>query len=240
MMVCVDFGNTLVKAGIFEQGKMLNNLRTDYEQLHVLHSFIVDSQVSEIAVCNVSGKGDSILSELAANLQIHHLTSATALPFINEYKTPLTLGTDRIAAVAGAHMLFPETTCLIIDCGTCMTTDVITHDGVYKGGSISPGLQMRLKSMHTFTGKLPELDFKIPESITGNSTAECMFSGAFHGMIAEIGYFAEHYAHSLGSCQLVLSGGDAELFAEHLNLNIFAAPDLVLYGLYQIYRQHDS
>lgn len=240
MMVCVDFGNTHVKAAHISHGKILNNVRTDYSNLHELHHFIADSQAVALAVCNVSGKSDATLHTLPKAIPVYTLTGDTPLPFKNEYKTPHTLGTDRIAAIAGAQLLFPETACLVIDCGTCMTTDFITRDGVYKGGSISPGLHMRLKAMHSFTGKLPEIDFKVPENITGNSTSECMRTGAFHGMIAEIRYLAEHYTQQLGTCQVVLCGGDAELFAEHLNLNIFAAPDLVLYGLYQIYHQYDS
>lgn len=240
MIACIDFGNTRAKAALFLNGKMVQNISVDYSRVSELHLFLQQADIKAIAVCDVSGKGENILHVFSEQSKIHHLNAATPLPFINDYATPQTLGADRIAAIAGAQMLYPRANCLVIDCGTCLTSDFITADGHYVGGTISPGLHMRLKAMHTFTGKLPMVDLKIPESFPGNDTASCMLHGAFTAMLDEISGLVQRYNSQYGPSKLLICGGDAELFAEHLNLNIFAAPNLVLYGLYQIYLQHDT
>ena len=58
---------------------------------------------------------------LFANIPYVHLLSyKSKLPFKIEYETPETLGTDRIAGVAGAFNLFPESEILVIDAGTAI------------------------------------------------------------------------------------------------------------------------
>jgi type III pantothenate kinase len=240
MIGCIDFGNTRIKAAIISGGNIIQKISVDYSNAAELHMFLQRHDVRAIATCDVSGKGENILTILQSKINIHRLNGSTLLPFNNKYLTPKTLGADRIAAVAGAQLLFPNTTCMVIDCGTCMTTDVITADGQYVGGTISPGLNMRLRAMHEFTGKLPLVEFRNPLIFPGNDTDSCMLNGAFTGMVDEINGAARRYTELYGPCKVLMCGGDADLFAEHLNLNIFAAPDLVLFGLYQIYRQHDT
>src|SRR5688500_16405275 len=83
------------------------------------------------------------------------MTESTPLPIVNLYKTPKTLGPDRLSnAVAGAF-LFPKKNVLIVDTGTCIKYDFINKNREYCGGSISPGLAMRYRALHEFTGKLP-------------------------------------------------------------------------------------
>ena len=82
-----------------------------------------------------------------------------ALPIALKYETPETLGTDRLAAALAANVFFPGENTLVISAGTCLTTDFVTDKGEYIGGSIAPGLRMRLRAMHHFTGRLPLIEF---------------------------------------------------------------------------------
>ncbi len=67
-----------------------------------------------------------------------------------EYETPETLGSDRIAAVAGAFSLFPGSEVLIVDAGTALTFEFLSAEYI-QGGTISPGLTMRFKALNKFT-----------------------------------------------------------------------------------------
>ena len=86
------------------------------------------------------------------------LNHQTPLPVVNLYETPETLGYDRMAAVVGANEQFPHRDILVIDAGTCITYEFIDSKGQYHGGNISPGMQMRFKALHQFTGRLPLVD----------------------------------------------------------------------------------
>ena len=158
------------------------------------------------------------------------------LPFENEYRSPETLGVDRLANVAAAQVFFPKTNCLVIDAGSCVTYDLLEEGIRYKGGLISPGLKMRQRSMHSFTERLPG---------GGNSQRSHwthyrrgLASGAFFGLLHEvkglIGRFSERY----GDLQILLTGGDAPSLEKHLENSIFARPQLALVGLNELCNHH--
>lgn len=157
----------------------------------------------------------------------------TALPVKNAYKTPNTLGLDRIAGAVGANYLWPGKNILIIDFGTCITSDIITNH-TFLGGAISPGLMMRYKAMHTFTGRLPQPDFTEQAEITGNTTEGSLHSGVQFGIIGEINNRIATYMKQYEDLHVVICGGDAPYFVNRLNYKIFANQNLVLIGLNQI------
>lgn len=163
--------------------------------------------------------------------KVFELKHSVKLPFVNRYKTPATLGKDRIAAVAGAMKLHPQKQILIIDAGTCITTDNVTAEGEYLGGSISPGLKMRYRALSKFTGSLPLLDFQLAAEYIGRSTADSIHSGVWMGMLAEINDRITNANAGHADTVVILTGGDATLLADHLKYRIFAEPLLVHYGI---------
>jgi type III pantothenate kinase len=151
------------------------------------------------------------------------------------YETPQTLGHDRIANCCGAWASNPEKTSVVIDCGTCLKIDVVDHLGRFIGGSISPGLRTRYRSLADYTGKLPLL-----EPLSGNipypgiSTEGSMRSGVQNGILAEINAFLSRYKEDYPKLYIFLTGGDMEYFAAILKSPIFVAPDLTARGLNEI------
>jgi type III pantothenate kinase len=162
------------------------------------------------------------------------------MPIQIRYATPETLGVDRIAAACGAIALFPGKNCLAIDAGTCITYDFIDHAGNYWGGGISPGIEMRLKAMHTFTTRLPLVKVNQQASLIGNSTESCLQSGALFGVLGEIEGIIQKYDQNYQELKVIICGGDISLFENQLKPTIFAAPDLVLMGLNRILLQNAS
>ncbi len=155
------------------------------------------------------------------------------LPIKNLYKTPKTLGMDRLAGVMGAQAMYPGKNVLVMDLGTCIKYDFIDAKGCYHGGNIAPGLSMRLSSMHEMTGKLPLVAAKFNKEVLGKSTTEAMQNGAVWGIKLEIEGFIKTLTEKWGDITIILSGGDSNYFGEIIESKIFVCPDLILIGLNQ-------
>ncbi|MFT7498501.1 MAG: type III pantothenate kinase, partial [Porticoccaceae bacterium] len=141
---------------------------------------------------------------------------------------------DRIALASASVFKFPNKNVLVIDAGTCITYDFIDKKGVYYGGAIAPGIEMRYKSLYTFTDKLPLLDVTDPKQLTGNSTEESIHSGIVNGILSEIEGMIDRYKEKNKELTVVLTGGDTNFLAKRLKNSIFANPNFLLEGLNNI------
>lgn len=157
-----------------------------------------------------------------------------------EYETPQTLGVDRVAAAAGAHAIYPSNACLVIDAGTCITYEFVSETGVYKGGNISPGLRMRLAAMNHFTGKLPLVEFALPDREIGFSTASALQNGALRGAIYELQHYVSAFRQNHPQGKVLVCGGDSPFLRPHLPSGTEFRSSLVLEGLAKLheYAQH--
>ncbi len=118
--------------------------------------------------------------------------------------------------------------------GTCITYDLLTVEGTYHGGAISPGIAMRLKAMNIFTSRLPlaETDINVP--LIGQTTLQSLQSGAINGTRAEIEGLIRMYEEKYPELLVLVGGGDNIYFDSKFKNSIFAASNLVLEGLQAI------
>lgn len=236
--IVVDAGNTRVKMAMFDHDALLHLLVLAHENFwETLFAWVGSDQIEQVLISDVSGK----LEALKPNdlpISIVWLNAETILPFKNLYQSKATLGADRKALVAAAMYFYPKKPCLIIDAGTCVTFDLLTAFEEYLGGSICPGLHMRLQAMHTFTGKLPLPTFTEIPALTGTSTDSCLLSGAYYGLISEIEYFAAQYQQQFEGLHILLTGGDAQVLAKRIKTSIFVHEHLLLFGLHKILSHH--
>ncbi|WP_439880886.1 type III pantothenate kinase [Pontibacter sp. MBLB2868] len=231
--VAIDIGNTGTKYGIFEGDALVKQAYFDGQEQ--LPQELLNQTFDHAIVASVAGDPQSIKSRLSVSGSVIELSAQTALPVFNNYKTPQTLGVDRIAGVAGANYFFPHRNCLVFDAGTCITHDFIDSSGVYHGGGIAPGLQMKFNALHTFTKRLPLVqrkDFDSP--LTGQTTEESILSGVLTGTVAELNGFIHAYSEKAADLVVILCGGDAGFFESKLKGRIFVIPELVLFGLHRI------
>ena len=159
------------------------------------------------------------------------------LPIRLDYKTPETLGADRIADACGAAGLHPGESCLVIDAGTCITVDFIDSKGVYHGGAIMPGLQMNLQALHTFTAKLPLIDLEGVEKapVLGRSTEESILAGTIGATLLALAGYVALYKEKAPNLRVLLTGGDAKyLLASGTNNGWEHVQNLTLIGLNEI------
>lgn len=169
------------------------------------------------------------------------LSHESKLPIRLNYDTPETLGLDRIASAVGARSLFPKTNLLIIDGGSCVTYDLVTENGVFEGGVISPGMDLRYRAMHEFTGRLPRLiHSKNGINLPGKTTEECMRAGVELGLKNEIEGFLQTFNKKLPDLQVVTTGGLLPSFDSSIKKPIFASSKIVLGGLYAIWKFNEE
>lgn len=233
MILAIDSGNTASKIGIITDGKLDKIIeKKSYSDLILTLKSLNPEQ---IVLGTVKFPADHFQRDLP-DISLFNITHQTPLPFKLFYKTPQTLGIDRIAATAGAWEYFPAANLLIIDTGTCITYDFISGDGHYQGGGISPGPELRFRSLHEFTTGLPLVEFRENAELIGNSTENSIASGIINGTVAEIEGIIERYRLEYPDIKTVLCGGYAKFFETKLKDPIFAIPDLVLLGLFSIFR----
>lgn len=234
-VVVLDIGNTRVKAGVYSNGNLVE--RKVFEYAGDLNAYIEQhSEIQQIVVGRVGAARQWLSSKKKMPVIIEASTDWN-LNVSLLYKTPETLGIDRLAGVCAAHEGW-EGPCLIFDAGTCLTIDFVDEQGQYLGGNISPGWDLRLHSMAKGTESLPLAKRKAPLNYLGESTLTALQGGAFWGLLYEIEGYATHWSKGREDLNILLTGGNAFELARHLKLEIFVAPDLVLHGLYQMYQSH--
>ncbi len=234
----LDIGNTAAKAGCFA-GAALRETAGALTPAGV-GALVARWQPEHVLIASVAEDAARWAQRLRGHVPGRVLAfepGTTPVPLRNAYATPRTLGADRLAGAVGAAALRPGRDTLVLDAGTALKCDLVTADGTYRGGSIGPGLAMRLRALHEFTGRLPLLPLPAPDAtvpLVGDSTAGALLSGVVNGAAAEANGLVAAYRQHYPSLGVVLTGGDAPLLAARLAGPIFAVPELVLLGLYRI------
>ena len=231
MNIILDIGNTKTKIYFFEADELCQSQSFLNQEEEAIKSFLQD-KVYDRGIISCSGPIPDFL-----NLEkLVHLDANLNLPIQLNYKTPQTLGSDRIALACGANYLYPNTNCLIISTGTCITIDLIDDKGVYQGGIITPGITIRLQSLHNLTENLPLLDHTNQTSfdLIGKSTVESMESGIYNGALAEVKQTIQEFKAIYQDLTVIITGGDSNLFELHLKNKIFAQQNLQAIGLNRI------
>lgn len=233
----VDGGNTQVKIVDFCNEEVVQQLIISNHDLEGIRKTLVERKNVTSILSTVLKKEDQqwLESLLEPNVV---LSKETSLPIsIEDYRTPLTLGADRIANAVAANHYAQTENALVIDIGTCITFDLVTK-GRYQGGSISPGYRMRLKAMHHYTGALPNIPLDKFDDFVGKSTDEAMLSGVNRGIQAEISGFIDFYTRKYDSLTIFLTGGDHKRFDMELKNSIFADNNFTIKGLYIILKHN--
>jgi type III pantothenate kinase len=231
MNLIFDIGNSSTKLAVFDEGNKVSVFRSKNfsgEQLgRKLSAFNIDKAI----ISSVKEIPNIILELLGVNIPlIHILTHQSKLPFNNGYESPETIGPDRIAAVAGAYKIYPDSEVLIIDAGTAITYEFLSGNK-YRGGNISPGLNMRFRALNKFTGKLPLIKPDSEASYPGRNTAEAIRSGVITGMVYEINEYIRTFEKLHPDAKVILTGGDGLFFKDKIGNQIIYMPDIVMDGL---------
>jgi type III pantothenate kinase len=232
----IDIGNSVSKGAVFAHGSCIHTFtrehvgRTEIRTLLSAFPGILHSIVSSVRKTSPSFAG--LLREKGISLLT--LDHRTPLPIRNLYRSKETLGYDRIAAAVEASERFPDKDVLIIDAGTAITIDFINARKEFTGGNISPGLQMRFRSLHEFTGRLPLVEPGDPGTLLGEDTEGAIRAGVQNGIVYELDGYINEQKKRYPHLRVLMTGGDAVFFDKKLKSTIFVDLNLNLFGLHRI------
>ena len=235
MNLVIDIGNTLVKYAVFNDKEIIKFEKSDDFDTKIIDDLLQKHIIKNIIISSVRGK-----VTLKRDLNITYLSESTKLPISMKYKTPHSLGKDRLAGVVAASVLYPNKNILIIDAGTCLTMDFIDKNKVYFGGRISPGVEMRYNSLNKLTKNLPKLTLNQSYSPIGVDTNSSIVSGVQNGIIAEVETIINDFRKENENLFVILTGGDTIFFENALKNIIFADQNLVLKGLNEILKYNEQ
>lgn len=244
----IDAGNTSIKCVFWNDGNIISH--EVFDSLENLSDFILKKNyaIERIFFSSVLSdeKNQFFLKKLTGFRVNTFNTDKRKIPFSIHYNPLEKLGSDRLLAVLGAHYLYPEEDFMVVDAGTCLKYGYFSKTDGFLGGFISPGLKMRINSLHTNTMKLPHLEIPCLDEIKkiriGTNTSSSILGGVFWGIMGEMEKMISLGMNKLNNPALIFTGGDHEIlkalysgmnqYSSLSNKNkIFAEPILIHYGL---------
>ena len=233
LYLIVDLGNTLAKFFLCNKGYFFNEVSVDLIHFGDMAKSIISDhpEIEGLIYSDVCNQAGEFFEKFSVQFPVIEVHSDMKLPFKNSYESPNSLGSDRIVLVAAACKKYPNTNLLIIDLGSCITYDFLDSNCIYHGGAISPGLEMRYKSVHHYTGNLPLLKYRNPKNPTGKNTDQAIHAGIYFGILDEINARIEYYDQKYDSLTVILTGGDANKLPKTLKNSIFAHSNFMAQGM---------
>jgi len=233
MNLIIDVGNSYVKFAVFQQSSLIHKSIFELSEFAPAYLNLKERfpKINEVIISSVGKLAAEKIDLIKRDFKVLVLDSNTKLPFKNLYKTPKTLGVDRMALVSASINQFPDSNVLIIDAGTCITYDFVNSKNEYLGGAISPGIRLRYQSLNNFTANLPLLEAEMPLDILGDSTTSAIHSGVINGILKELDGIIDEYQKKYSDLTVILTGGDANFLSNQLKNSIFANSNFLLEGL---------
>ncbi len=227
----LDIGNSSVKVGIFEDAFLRYAATLADGALAELEALVGQYGPTVAMVGDVSGRGQQVQEYLLSlGLEVVEVSHRLRWPFRTQYRTPATLGVDRVGALVGVQQLYPHQTCMVVDLGTAITYDLLLAEGLHVGGAITPGVRMRFEALHAGTGHLPQLTAQPLEEPIGQDTPGSIRRGVLAGIGYELEGFAGNFSNFAPLDRVVLTGGDAWLLRQLGVRTCEERPHLVLEG----------
>lgn len=232
--LCFDFGNTRKKCAVFVDGDFVAEQVLEDDSDATIKTLLDQYHADRSILSSVIDHNPGLEALLQQRTHFHKLGHQSRLPVTTPVGKPETIGADRLALVVAAVTLFPGKNNLVIGLGSAITYNYVNKYKEFIGGGISPGMEMRFKSLNAFTAKLPlvKADWNFP--LAGYDTRTNILSGVILGIAKEVDGIIEAYEEKYDNFNVLLSGGDSAYFTHHLKKKIFVDPHLIYKGLYAI------
>jgi type III pantothenate kinase len=204
--LCFDFGNTRLKYAVFENDNFIKEGVLPNSSVETINALLDEYQPKKTILSSVIEHDVAIETLLSARTSFHKLSHLTTLNFTAPVSKPQTIGADRLALCAAAVHFYTGKNNLVIALGSCITYNFITQNHQFIGGSISPGMEMRFKSMHDYTALLPLVHAEWNFPVIGYDTKTNLQSGVIAGIGYEIDGFINFYKSKYDNLNIVLTG----------------------------------
>lgn len=209
MNLTVDIGNSSAKVAVFNGDSIVMRKRVGNGLTDSLAMIVADYDI-EACAYSIVGKLQPEVENALQHLVPHTLrvTGTTPTPLVCDYATPDTLGPDRLAAAVGAAACAPGHDLLVVDAGTCVTYEFVSAEGHYLGGNISPGLGIRLRSLHQQTALLPLVSSNESTISMGIDTPTAIRTGVLRGMEYEVEGYIRAFKRAKPQGRVFVTGGN--------------------------------
>ena len=235
MNLIIDIGNNSAKFFLFNGEQIVLHTRRENTRFDVIDEWNRLYDIDKAIVSSVIADSCELQNELQKlQCPIVRFNSCTPLPLEINYRTPGTLGSDRLAAAVGAWNEATGRNLLVIDAGSAITIDFVSKDGKFNGGNIAPGIKMRLKALHEYTSRLPMVDKEGDTPTIGYDTETAIRSGVINGICHEIEGYINEFKQKYCELLVFLTGGDEKPLKNRIKNCIFADKYLVAKGLNRI------
>jgi type III pantothenate kinase len=254
-LLCADIGNSHTVLGLLADGAVeadwrvaTDERRTSDEWAIVLRGLLGDALagVHGIAVCATV---PSVLHEWRDMLARHFadLTAVVVEPGVRTgvpvlMDNPREVGSDRILNALAASTEFGGPAIVVDFGGTATTFDVVSAQGQYIGGAISPGIELSLAALGRRGAQLREVELVRPRTVIAKNTVEALQSGLVFGVASQVEGIVARMIDELGvdpaEVSVIATGYLADLVRDECRCFTHDAPWLTLRGLELVFARN--
>ncbi|MFN8034530.1 MAG: type III pantothenate kinase [Acidimicrobiia bacterium] len=253
MLLAIDVGNTQTVIGLFDGKDLVDHWRIAtvaertsdelalmIQQFLGFHGFAFEHNIEGTAVASGVPRVTAALRELAERYfrfspVVIEPGVRTGMPIL--YDNPKEVGADRIANAVGAFDLYGGPS-IVVDFGTANTIEAVSAQGEYLGGAIFPGIEVSLDALFGRAAGLRRVELVPPKHVIGKSTVESIQSGSVYGFSGQVDALVDRFQAELGECNVVATGGLAELIMPFSRTIQHYEPWLTLFGLRIVYERN--
>lgn len=241
MLLAIDIGNSSIKFGVFDGETLASKsavpTHRDYtaDELGRRVGERLGPHIADAVACSVVPQVDDAVREFikgSLGLGVAFIDNSFDFGLKIRYQPLNALGTDRLVNAFAAVAKYGARPLVVCSFGTATTIDAVSASGEFLGGVIAPGMQTMAKALHIAAARLPQVEITRPASVIGNSTADSIRSGVYHGYIALVeGLVQRISAEFADNPTVIATGGLASTIASECRAIDRVDENLTLEGL---------
>lgn len=240
-IIAIDLGNTHTRIAVVEEQKILEKKSTktgDLTELiraigHFHDEFFTNAPMPIIICSVVPDICSQVCQKISHTFDVEPkvIGKDIPLPLKLDLTDEKTVGCDRVVSAAMAFERMGQAVA-VASFGTAITIDCVNENGVFIGGVILPGLSLSAQSLAEHTAQLPLVRLQAPETPWGRNTPDAISAGIIFGAVGALREIVERFATHLGRWpELIVTGGDSKIIAEHCDFIHAMVDDLQLLGI---------
>ncbi len=251
MLLAMDIGNTNIKNGLFDNGRLMHSWRYHTDTRRAADEYgiqmeavfrhfglttdLVDGIIMSSVIPSMNYTLEHMCNIFFPHAKAMRVNSAMKLNVTSAYDIPAQLGSDRICNAVAAYHSYSGP-CVVVDFGTATSFTVVSEKGILLGGLICPGIMVAADALVEKTAMLHKVEYVKPPKVIGTNTRDGIQSGVLRGYVGQVDYILRQIEFELGMRpKNIATGGMAGMIADETDRIDLVNPILTLEGLARIY-----